>query len=93
MEGQSLLDKLDAIPQVRAFDAFPKVVPTYLATRSRKGGLFTLCVGIVLAWLTWTELVAYLYGHPASSFGVDHDLAKEMQVNIDLTVAMKCHCE
>ncbi|CAO1616010.1 unnamed protein product [Parajaminaea phylloscopi] len=89
-EGESILEKLDAIPQVRAFDAFPKTQPLY-TTRSTKGGLFTLAVTVLLAWLTWGELSAYLYGRPSATFGVEHDLGSEMQVNLDLTVAMKCH--
>jgi hypothetical protein len=91
-DGQSLLEKLDSIPQVRAFDAFPKTQPIY-QTRSSRGGLFTLLIALVLSWLTWSEFHTYLYGHPIATFGVDHDLATEMQVNVDMTVAMKCHCE
>lgn len=88
----SILEKLDALPQVRAFDAFPKTQPLY-TTRSTKGGLFTLAVAFVLAWLAWGEMTAYIYGKPAATFGVDHDVGSEMQVNFDITVAMKCHCE
>lgn len=84
------MEKLDSIPQVKAFDAFPKTQPLY-TSRSSRGGIFTVFVSIVLVWLAWGEFTAYLYGHPSATFGVDHELASEMQVNIDMTVAMKCH--
>lgn len=92
MSEASLLERLDSIPQIKAFDAFPKVQRTY-ATRSSRGGIFTLVVSAVLLYLTWYELGAYLYGHPTATFGIDHSLSPDMQVNVDLTVAMKCHCE
>lgn len=87
--GHSILDKLDSLPKVRAFDAFPKTQPLYV-TRSSRGGVFTLAVMVALVWLTWGELMAYIYGHPASTFGVQHDITSEMQVNLDMTIAMKC---
>lgn len=90
--GESILEKLDSLPQVRAFDAFPKTQPIY-TTRSNRGGLFTLLVTFALAWLTWGELREYWSGHPAATFGVEHDLGSDMQVNVDMTVAMKCHCK
>lgn len=89
-DGESILEKLDSLPQVRAFDAFPKTQPLY-TSRSSRGGIFTVLVTFVLAWLAWGEFASYLYGHPAATFGVDHELGTQMQVNIDMTVAMKCH--
>ncbi|CAO1631993.1 unnamed protein product [Sympodiomycopsis kandeliae] len=89
-ETDSILARLDSLPQVKAFDAFPKTQPLY-TSRSSRGGIFTVLVAIVLTWLAWAEFSSYLYGHPTASFGVDHELGSEMQVNIDMTVAMKCH--
>ena len=35
----------------------------------------------------------YLYGEPAYSFAVDKGVAHQLQINVDMTVAMPCHCE
>lgn len=90
--SESLLAQLDSMPQIRAFDAFPKTHQTY-TTRSSRGGVFTILVSALIIYLAWYEMGAYFYGHPTTSFGVDHSMASEMQVNVDVTVNMKCHCE
>ena len=36
------------------------------------------------------DLGEYLYGAPDYSFRVDHQLEKDLQLNVDLTVAMPC---
>lgn len=35
----------------------------------------------------------YLYGAPDYAFQVDSDIQKDLQLNVDLTVAMPCRCE
>lgn len=61
--------------------------------RSGKGGLLTILVAFVLLLLAIGEAKEYLYGQHGYSFDVDHHIGQEMQINVDLTVAMKCHCE
>ena len=34
-----------------------------------------------------------MYGAPDYAFKVDQDLEKDLQLNVDLTVAMPCQCE
>lgn len=53
----------------------------------------TLFISIVLLCLVWTDVRDYLYGEHGYSFEVDQKVGTEMQVNLDMTVAMKCHCE
>lgn len=85
-----LLDSLDKLPKIRQFDAFPKTQSIY-TQRSSKGGILTIVSIITLLALLWTELSSYLYGERAYSFSVDNRLQSTMQINMDLTVAMKCH--
>lgn len=85
-----LLDSLDRLPKIRQFDAFPKTQSIY-TQRSSKGGLLTIVSTVTLLALLWTELSSYLYGERAYSFRVDDQLQSSMQINLDMTVAMKCH--
>lgn len=79
------------MPAIREFDAFPKVAPTY-KTRSSKGGFLTVFLTAIIALLVWYELKEYLFGEPAYAFAVDKGIAHQLQINVDLTVAMPCHC-
>lgn len=89
-QDQGLLEQLDKLPKIRQFDAFPKTQAIY-TQRSAKGGLLTIIVALSLLVLAWNEAREYLYGKHGYSFEVDHHIGKEMQVNIDMTIAMKCH--
>lgn len=61
--------------------------------RSGKGGLLTLLVALTIVALAWGEAREFLFGQHGYSFDVDHHIGQDMQINVDLTVAMKCHCE
>lgn len=76
---------------MRTFDAFPKTLPTY-RTRSSSGGALSLVVGAALLVLVWHELREFLFGEAEYAFAVDNVFGRAMQVNVDLTVAMPCHC-
>ncbi|KAK4689985.1 endoplasmic reticulum-Golgi intermediate compartment protein 2, partial [Tremellales sp. Uapishka_1] len=89
-EGMSLLDELDKIAPIKAFDAFPKVQSTY-TVRSRRGGVLTAVVGVIIFLLVLNDLGEFLYGAPDYKFNVDQELEKDLQLNVDLTVAMPCH--
>lgn len=39
------------------------------------------------------DLGEYLYGAPDYAFQVDSDVQKDLQLNVDLTVAMPCRCK
>ncbi len=85
-----LLDSLDKLPKIRQFDAFPKTQSIY-TQRSSKGGVLTIISALALVFLLWTELSTYLYGERGYSFAVDSQMQSTMQINMDMTVAMKCH--
>nr|XP_018262810.1 endoplasmic reticulum-Golgi intermediate compartment protein 2 [Kwoniella dejecticola CBS 10117]OBR84968.1 endoplasmic reticulum-Golgi intermediate compartment protein 2 [Kwoniella dejecticola CBS 10117] len=89
-ESQSLLDELDKLAPIKSFDAFPKVQSTY-TVRSRRGGVLTSIVGLIIFLLVLNDLGEYLYGAPDYAFHVDHELQKDLQLNVDLTVNMPCH--
>jgi hypothetical protein len=45
---------------------------------------------VLIFLLVLNDLGEYLYGAPDYTFKVDHDVARKLQLNVDLTVAMPC---
>lgn len=88
----SLADCVLQIPPIREFDAFPKTLSTY-KSRSSRGGVLTLLLSAAILFLVWHELREYLFGDPEYSFAVDKGVAHQLQINVDMTIAMPCHCE
>ncbi|KAK9367236.1 endoplasmic reticulum vesicle transporter-domain-containing protein [Lipomyces kononenkoae] len=74
---------------VRTFDAFPKVSSTY-TTRSSQGGVVTIILSVVCIFLIWTEMGSYFAGIEEPQFAVDGSVGRDMQVNLDITIAMTC---
>ena len=79
-----------SLPPLREFDAFPKTSSTY-KVRSKQGGIATLFVIITCILLVFNEIGDWLYGQNVFTFGVDTIKSTEMQMNVDMTVAMPCH--
>ncbi|KPV74087.1 uncharacterized protein RHOBADRAFT_54648 [Rhodotorula graminis WP1] len=75
---------------LHSFDAFRKTNSTY-RERTTRGGIFTLVVSLILAALVWTECRAYFWGEPSYEFSVEHEIAHDLQLNFDATVATPCH--
>jgi hypothetical protein len=48
-------------------------------------------MSLVICFLVWQELKEYLFGEPTYSFSVDHGVSHNLQINVDMTVAMPCH--
>lgn len=99
LDGASLIDELDRIAPIKSFDAFPKVsrdatqltkIQSTYTSQSRRGGVLTSLVGLLIFLLVINDLGEYLYGAPDYTFQVDHDVARDLQLNVDLTVAMPC---
>ncbi|KAL0637961.1 hypothetical protein Q9L58_003039 [Maublancomyces gigas] len=74
---------------VRTFDAFPKTRASY-TTRSSRGGLVTILLLTTCIWLAYYELASHLSGHEEQHFLVEPGIGHEMQINLDITVAMDC---
>jgi hypothetical protein len=53
----------------------------------------TVLLALVIAVLVWSELRAFLFGDPGYEFTVDKAVGELMAINVDMTVAMPCHCK
>ncbi|KAG5456196.1 MAG: endoplasmic reticulum-golgi intermediate compartment-domain-containing protein [Olpidium bornovanus] len=77
-------------------DAFPKTEATY-QTRTSSGGLLTVVLSGFLLVLAMSEFADYRRLEQKYEFLVDQSTgsssaASKLQVNIDMTIAMKCEC-
>lgn len=70
-------------------DAFPKVSHE-LMTSTESGGLLSLVVWAIFAYLILSEVWAWRTVQHKYDFTIDHNRAHEMEVNIDITIAMDC---
>ncbi|KAK9471459.1 endoplasmic reticulum vesicle transporter-domain-containing protein [Dipodascopsis tothii] len=75
---------------VRTFDAFPKVSATY-TRRSDSGGVATILLSIFCVFFLWVELGSYISGTTEHQFSVADTVGWDLQVNLDMTVAMPCN--
>ncbi|WFC97955.1 hypothetical protein MYAM1_000675 [Malassezia yamatoensis] len=89
MSDAGLLEKLDKIPKLRQFDAFPKTQPTYVRHSSR-GGLATVVLILATLMVIWVEFSGYMRGEHDITFDVDSHISRLLQINMDITVATPC---
>jgi hypothetical protein len=75
---------------VKAFDAFPKTKPSY-QQRTATGGIWTTALIVASLWLTWSEVSRWWVGETTHTFAVEQGVGHDLQINVDLVVAM--HCE
>jgi hypothetical protein len=78
-----------ALANLRTFDAFPKTKPTYTTTTSA-GGLTTIILAVLCTLLTITELLTWSRGTESHHFTVERGISHELQLNLDIVVAMRC---
>ncbi|KAM0226674.1 hypothetical protein ACHAP5_012346 [Fusarium lateritium] len=74
---------------VSAFDAFPKSKPQYIQ-RTSGGGKWTVAVTIISLVLIWGELGRWWRGAESHNFEVEAGVSRELQINLDIVVKMKC---
>ncbi|OAX83308.1 hypothetical protein ACJ72_02341, partial [Emergomyces africanus] len=74
---------------LRTFDAFPKTKPTYTSS-TRRGGQWTIIVFILCALLSINELRTWYKGVENHHFSVEKGISRELQMNLDIVVAMPC---
>ena len=67
-----------------------KTKQTYLKDSTSNGGIFTILVSLTCLWLTYTELSRWLAGTTTHTFSVEGGVAHDMQMNLDIIVAMRC---
>ncbi|KAI8575601.1 hypothetical protein K450DRAFT_261130 [Umbelopsis ramanniana AG] len=75
--------------KVSQLDAFPKVEEDN-KHRSGQGGLLTLVLAVVLTLLTFSEIADYRHLNTSFEFLVDHQVARKVQINLDMVIAMPC---
>lgn len=83
----SPMDKFGS--KVRVFDAFPKVSPEH-QQRSQRGGLSTMLTMLCGLMILWIQVGGYLGGYVDHQFAVDLEIRLELQINLDLLIAMPC---
>lgn len=74
---------------LRTFDAFPKTKPTYTQATER-GGRWTVAILILCTLITFNELKTWWRGTETHHFSVEQGVGRELQLNLDIIVAMKC---
>ncbi|KAI9844684.1 MAG: hypothetical protein M1837_005426 [Sclerophora amabilis] len=74
---------------LRTFDAFPKTKNTY-TTRNASGGQWTLFLLIICILLSLSELRRFYHGSETHQFSVEKGVGHDLQINMDLVVAMHC---
>ncbi|KAF2153828.1 DUF1692-domain-containing protein [Myriangium duriaei CBS 260.36] len=74
---------------VRAFDAFPKTKASY-QTKTHSGGVWTVVLALLSFLLTTSELRRWWAGHTTHAFSVEKGVGHELQINLDLVMAMRC---
>ncbi|CAH1787324.1 unnamed protein product [Owenia fusiformis] len=83
------LNKENISKIVTELDAFPKVPETYVKTTASGGGL-SIVIFIIMVVLIYFELQYYTATELKFKYEVDKDMNSKLQINIDMTVAMKC---
>ncbi|KAG0213300.1 hypothetical protein BGX31_001291, partial [Mortierella sp. GBA43] len=75
--------------QFKEFDAFPKVESGFIK-QTGSGGVLTLIVSAILCLLVIGEIGDYMTLRNDYMFMVDPRVNHELQINVDVTVAMPC---
>lgn len=74
---------------VKAFDAFPKTKASY-TQQTHNGGVWTIILVLASALLTFSELKRWWIGDTTHTFSVEQGVGHDLQINLDLVIAMKC---
>ncbi|TAQ90082.1 hypothetical protein B7494_g1623 [Chlorociboria aeruginascens] len=74
---------------VQAFDYFPKAKPQYV-TRTAGGGKWTVAILLVSFLLIFSEFARWWRGHETHTFAVEKGVGHNLQINLDMVLAMKC---
>uniref|UniRef100_A0A2K6H0M0 Endoplasmic reticulum-Golgi intermediate compartment protein n=1 Tax=Propithecus coquereli TaxID=379532 RepID=A0A2K6H0M0_PROCO len=86
------LNRKKTLSLVKESDAFPKVPDSYVET-SANGGTVSLIALTTMALLAIMEFSVYQDTWMKYEYEVDKDFSSKLRINIDITVAMKCHCK
>jgi len=89
LDENAFSEKAGLTSGLRTFDAFPKTKPTYTAA-SRRGGQWTVLVFAACFLLTISEFFGWWRGKEVHHFSVERGVSHELQLNLDIVVAMRC---
>jgi hypothetical protein len=78
--------------KLASLDAFPKIESTYVE-RKRFGGVVSILITLLLCLLVRNEVFEYLGQHQQHEFFVDRHIDQPLQINVDITFAMRCECK
>lgn len=84
-----LSSRSDVLKIVKELDAFPKVPDTYQETSAASGGV-SILVFIFIGVLVFSEINYYLQTELKFHYETDKTLDRNLKMNIDITVKMKC---
>lgn len=82
-------ESTSAFNAVKAFDAFPKTKPSY-TEKTSTGGIWTVVLICASVVLTFSELGRWWVGDTTHTFSVEEGIGRDLQINMDLIVAMRC---
>eukprot|EP00116_Pleurobrachia_bachei_P000488 sb/3460750/ len=85
-----LVKKENVTEIIKQVDAFPKVDDSYVTTNSF-GGLVTLLCWAGISLLLYSEIMDFLTPKMQYRYTVDKEAEKSLDINIDMTIAMKCN--
>ena len=74
---------------VKAFDAFPKTKPSY-TEQTPTGGVWTVGLVFISLLLAGSEFRRWWAGHTTHAFAVEPGVGHDLQINLDIVVAMRC---
>lgn len=74
---------------IKSFDAFPKTKANY-TTKTSTGGFWTILLLCASVTLTLSELRRWWTGDTTHTFSVEQGVGHDLQINLDVVVAMKC---
>lgn len=86
---ESAFGETKGLNAVKAFDAFPKTKPSY-TERTSTGGVWTVILICASVALAWSELTRWWRGETTHAFAVEQGVGHDLQINLDVVVAMKC---
>jgi hypothetical protein len=66
-----------------------KTKKTYLV-KGRNSSAWTVTLILTCIWLAWTEIARWFAGTTVQSFSVEKGVSHDMQINLDIVVAMRC---
>ena len=84
---------LSELPPLKTFDAFPKTHASYTRISSRGGYYTLLTLGVLLLLILHDIGETFWWTESENKFTVDDTIDKDLRINVDMTIAMPCHCK